>query len=159
MTRSYDPSRPAPPQGGNHFQWLPALGAGFIAGAILLLVPRANPWSAMTVFSPVVMGRTLPPSVAVPLPISVLLHLGISLIYGLVISRVVTSLRLERAVPVGGGSGLVLYLLNFVVVSLFFPPLRYNEVSAAIAHLAFGLIAAGAYRGLLRRSTLIAQEV
>jgi hypothetical protein len=113
----------------------------------------------MTIFSPVVMGRTLPPSFAIPLPLSVLFHMGISLIYGLVISRVVTSLRFERAVPAGGASGLVLYLLNFVVVTLFFPPLRYNEVSAAIAHLAFGLIAAGAYRGLLRRSTSIAQQV
>jgi hypothetical protein len=47
--------------------------------------------------------------------------------------------------------GLVLYLLNFGVVSLCLPGLRGNEVSVIITHVVFGLVAAGVYRGLLRR--------
>ena len=49
-------------------------------------------------------------------------------------------------------TGLVLYAINFGIVSLLWPDARGNEVAIAFAHVVFGLVAAGAYRGLLRRT-------
>jgi len=46
---------------------------------------------------------------------------------------------------------LVLYFINLGVVTMWFPAMRGNEVSVFVTHVVFGLIAAGAYRGLLRR--------
>jgi hypothetical protein len=79
------------------------------------------------------------------------LHLAISLVYGLIISRMVATLRHQRAFVIGALSGLVLYVVNFGVVSAFWPALRGAEFSVVIAHIVFALITAGAYRGLLKR--------
>jgi len=127
------------------------MGAGFLAGVVLLLAPRGSPWSTLTFFSPVVMGRILPPDMQMPLIITWLVHLGLSAIYGLSISRVVAHLTQGRAVATGGLMGLVLYLLNFGVVTALWPQLRGSELTVAFTHIVFGLIAAGGYRGLLRR--------
>jgi Mg/Co/Ni transporter MgtE len=81
----------------------------------------------------------------------VVLHLVLSVIYGFIISLVVINLHELRAVFIGGIVGLVLYLINFGVVSAWLPGLRGNEVSVIVTHGVFGLITAGAYRGLLRR--------
>ena len=80
-----------------------------------------------------------------------LVHLLISIIYGILIARVVASLRQGRAILTGGLAGLVLYVINFGVVSAFWPEWRGAEVTVVFTHIVFGLIAAGAYRGLLRR--------
>ena len=80
-----------------------------------------------------------------------LIHLAVSVLYGLLISRVVAGLKQQRAVFAGGLLGLLLYVVNFGVVSTWWPQLRGSEISVVFAHIVFGLIAAGAYRGLLRR--------
>jgi hypothetical protein len=81
-----------------------------------------------------------------------LIHLGVSVVYGLIISRLIAVLTKSRAVLTGGIIGLALYLLNLLVVSLVWRQLRGNEVSVLFTHVVFGLIAAGAYRGLLKRT-------
>jgi hypothetical protein len=134
-----------------HFHLGPALGAGFIAGVILLIVPHGSPWSSLTFFSPVIMGRTVPGSVEIPLVLVSALHLAVSLVYGLIISRMVATLRRRRAFVTGALAGLVLYAINFGVVSAFWPSLRGGEFAVVVTHVVFGLITAGAYRGLLKR--------
>jgi len=62
------------------------------------------------------------------------------------------------AVLAGGVAGIVLYFLNLGAVSLWFPGMRGNEVSVFVTHLVFGLIAAGAYRGLLRRRVSVSKD-
>jgi len=73
------------------------------------------------------------------------------LIYGVIISFAVINIREMAAVLTGGAVGLLLYLLNLAAVSMWFPAMRGNEVSVIVTHAVCGLIAAGAYRGLLRR--------
>jgi len=51
----------------------------------------------------------------------------------------------------GGAVGLLLYVLNLGAISMWFPAMRGSEVSGSVTHAVCGLIAAGAYRGLLRR--------
>jgi hypothetical protein len=97
------------------------------------------------------MGRTIPGQVEIPLLLVWALHLAVSLLYGLIISRTVATLRHRRAFVTGGLAGLVLYGVNFGVVSAFWPSLRGAEFSVVIGHIVFGLITAGSYRGLLKR--------
>lgn len=127
------------------------MGAGFLAGVVLLLAPRGSPWSTLTFFSPVVMGRILPLDMQMPIILTWLLHLGLSVIYGLIIARIVAHLTQGRAVATGGLIGLGLYLLNFGMVSALWPQARGSELTVIFTHVVFGLIAAGGYRGLLRR--------
>ncbi len=138
----------------NSYQWWAALGAGLIAGLILLIVPRGNPWAGVTFFAPVVMGRDLAPSQTVSLSESSLMHLGLTVVYGAIISVSVQRVTQFRAFLTGGLVGLALYGLNLGVVLLWLPMLRGNEIAVAVTHLVFGMIAAGAYRGLLRRRSL-----
>ena len=79
------------------------------------------------------------------------LHLLVSLVYGLIISRIVATLRRRRAFFTGA---LVLYAVNFGAVSTIWPWLRGAEFSAVVTHILFGLIKAGAYRGLLKMCQL-----
>ena|SRR5438874_5091321 len=155
MIRGYQTIHPLEPE-TRGLQWGPALGAGFVAGFVLLLVPRGSPWSSLTFFSPAIMGRTLPPDSSVPMILIWLLHLLLSIGYGLIISRAVAGLTQERAILAGGVAGLVLYLLNLAFVSLVYPEIRGTEGGVVFTHIVFGLIAAGAYRGLLRRKKELA---
>src|ERR1051325_2711667 len=132
-------------------QWGPALGAGLIAGAVLLVVPAGSPWSILTFSSCVIMGRIVPPETGLPLVGAWLIHLSISVLLGLVISRVVAGLRHWRATVAGALGGLLLYVLNLAMVAVAWPELRGHEFRVVFTHVFFGLIAAGAYRGLLRR--------
>ena len=151
MISGYE-SRPTyKPEGAGRFQWGAGMGAGFLAGVVLLLAPRGSPWSTLTFFSPVVMGRILPLDMQMPIILTWLLHLGLSVIYGLIIARIVAHLTQGRAVATGGLIGLGLYLLNFGIVSALWPQARGSELTVIFTHVVFGLIAAGGYRGLLRR--------
>ena len=150
MIKGFETSQRLEPVAKSKLQWGPALGAGLIAGLILLVVPRGSPWSALTFFSPAVLGRNLA-ALGLPGAVRCGLHLLISITYGLIIARGVAGLKQGRAILTGGLLGLVLYVINFGVFSAFWPQLRGDEVSVVFTHIVFGLITAGAYRGLLKR--------
>ena len=95
MIRGYQSNQPLGSEPRSGFQWMPALLAGFLAGVTFLLVPQGSPWSALTFFSPVIMGRPIPLGMAPPLLLVWLLHLLVALIYGLLVSRMVVSLKLK----------------------------------------------------------------
>ena len=151
MIHRFEPPDPAEPDYRHGLQWGAAVGGGLIAGIILLIVPRGSPWSALTFFSVVIMGRALGTYNELPPLWAWIIHLGVSILYGLIIAKAVSTLRRRQAFIVGGAVGLVLYVINFGVVSTWWPDLRGNELSVVFTHIVFGLIAAGAYRGLLRR--------
>ena len=153
MIRGFEAAHQMEAEGQGHMQWGAAVGASLIAGAILLVVPRGSPWSSVTFFSPLIMGRPLAPGVQAPLIAVCLIHMGVGVLCGLIISRLVTAFTQARAILAGGAVGLLLYLLNLLAISLFWPQMRGNEVSVVFTHLVFGLVAAGAYRGLLKRKT------
>lgn len=159
MITGYEAPHLLEPQEPKRFHIGPALGAGFIAGAVLMIVPHGSPWESVTFFSPVIMGRTIPGPMEMSLLLVWVLHLAVSLVYGLIISRVVTTLRWRKALVSGALIGLVLYAINFGVVSALWPWLRGAEFSVVVTHIVFGLIAAGAYRGLLKRRREIPAEV
>jgi hypothetical protein len=151
MIKGYEEAHLLEPEEPKRFQWGPALEAGLIAGAILLFIPKGSPWGALTFFSSVIMGRTVSGAMEIPLLVVWCLHLALSLLYGLIISRLVATLRRRKAFVTGALAGLVLYVVNFGVVSALWPWLRGAEFSVMITHIVFGLITAGVYRGLLAR--------
>jgi hypothetical protein len=152
MIRGYESLRPTEAVAPGRLQWGAALGGGFIAGLVLLIIPRGSPWASLTFFSPAIMGRAVPAGMMMPLPFVWAVHLGLSLIYGIIVSASIGGLDRYRAVLVGGMIGAVLYLLNWLIVSLLWPSWAVgNQVPVIFTHVVFGLIAAGAYRGLLRR--------
>src|SRR5436853_415376 len=106
MIRGFERTHPLEPENPGHIQWGPAFACGLIAGTILLVVPRGSPWSSITFFTPVIMGRGVAIS-EMPLLLVWLVHLGISVGYGLIISRLVTPFTQSRAVLAGGVIGLV----------------------------------------------------
>jgi hypothetical protein len=151
MIQGFKPAPMSEPVDSGRLQWRPALKAGLIAGGVLLVVPHGSPWSSFTFFVPAILGRNMEQA-ELPLPVVWGVHLLISVFYGLVIAFGVSLLRQWKAILVGGGAGLLLYLLNLGVVALFWPSLQGGEGGVILAHLVFGLIAGGAYRGLLSRS-------
>jgi hypothetical protein len=136
-----------------NFQWLPALEAGFLAGLVMMIVPRGSPWSALTFFAPVVMGRVIPETAGIPLVMTKAMHLILSIGYGFIISAVVMRITQMRAIIVGAIVGLALYFANWAVIGAAFPELKGDELTVAFTHMVCGGITAGAYRGLLWRRT------
>src|ERR1044072_9022661 len=126
MIRGFEAIPATEPDDQDGFQWIPAVQAGLIAGAILMVVPQGSPWSFLNFFQAVVMGRAIPDSWQAPLLVCKVGHLGIAVLYSLIISRVVIGVAQLRAVITGGIMGLFLYLLNLALVSWAYPELRGN---------------------------------
>src|SRR4029434_4924198 len=131
MIRNFETPPQTEPDDRGRFQWIPAVEAGLIAGGILMVVPQGSPWSSLDFFAPVVMGRVIPESWSVPLMVCFIGHLGLSVLYSLIISRAVTGGAQLGAVITGGIMGLFLYTVNFALVSVWYPELRVNEVPVA----------------------------
>lgn len=132
-------------------EWGAAFEAGLLAGAILMLVPRGSPWSSFTFFTPTIIGRAVPDAWNLPLPAVWTLHLGLAIVYGLIISVIISGLPREKAVLVGGILGLAFYAISTGIIAFFWPEWRNPQFPVVFAHLVFGLIVGGAYRGLLPR--------
>ena len=138
MIKGYEPPHLLEPEEPGRFQLRPAVEASLIAGIILLVVPHGSPWSSLTFFSPVIMGRTVPKTFEMPFVLVCIVHLAVSLLYGLIISRIVATLRRRPAFVAGALTGLVLYVVNFGVVSAFWPSLRGAEFSVLLTQVSFG---------------------
>ena len=151
MIKHFEQAQVMEPEDQGHFQLGAAFGAGLIPGVLLLLAPRGSPWAGVSFFSSVIMGRPLPTGETMSLPLLCMVHLGISVVYGLIISSFLSHVTQGKAILLGGAIGAGLYLVNFAVVSWVFPAWRANEIAVFFTHVVFGLIAGGAYRGLLRR--------
>lgn len=94
---------------------------------------------ASTGFDPLVMG------------VATLVHAALSLAYAAVLAKVIRSLSLGPALLAGGVFGLVLYGVNLYAFTAIFPwfvPVR--GAITLVAHLVFGITAAGIYRVVRR---------
>jgi hypothetical protein len=124
-----------------------ALGAGLGVGLLFAVFPRGSPWAGVTFFSPTVMGRSMGEPgnsfLAALLP-----HLALALGYAIIIGLAVHRLRRVKAVVAGGVVGVVLFLVNWLVFNFLVPDDTGRESVVFLTHLAFGLITAGAYKGL-----------
>lgn len=124
-----------------------ALGAGLVVGLLIALFPRGSPWAGLTFFSPTVMGRAMGEPggsfMAALLP-----HLALAIGYAIIIGLVIERLRRVKAVIAGAIVGCVLFLINWAVFNFLVQDGVGRESVVFFTHLAFGLICAGAYKGL-----------
>jgi predicted histidine transporter YuiF (NhaC family) len=124
-----------------------AMSAGLLIGLLIALFPRGSPWSDMTFFSPTVMGRTLP-ELGGSFLSSLGAHLALSVGYAIIIGLIVNKLDGVRAVITGGIVGALLFLLNWAVFKFLVTDEVTREAMVLFTHVAFGLMTAGAYKGL-----------
>jgi hypothetical protein len=83
-------------------------------------------------------------------------HIPLSLIYARVLAAMIDGLDMARSLAAGAAFGAGLYFVNYHVFSSVFPWfVAARGEAAVIAHLAFGLIAAGVYAGLTRRRNVL----
>jgi predicted histidine transporter YuiF (NhaC family) len=126
-----------------------AMSAGLLVGLLIALFPRGSPWSGMTFFSPAVMGRTLT-EMRESFVLSLGAHLALSVGYAIIIGLIVDKLRRVKAVIAGGIVGAVLFLLNWAVFRFLVTDGSTRDSLVLFTHIAFGLMTAGAYKGLSR---------
>lgn len=143
-----------------------AVKAGIIAGLVfmmleMLLVPLflgGSPWGPPRMIGAIVLGKdVLPPPDTFDLGVllvALMLHLVLSVIYAAIIALLVRNMTLGKALAVGAILGLVIYLVNFYIMTGLFPwfAMARNWVSI-FAHASFGIGAAWAYKGLQEHHT------
>jgi hypothetical protein len=136
-------------------RWSSGAMAGLIVGSILFFVSRGIPWVGSGVIDPSIMGLEVAPGTeATPsLFFGVLAaHMGISALYGVLIAAIAHSFRPMVAGFVGGLIGLVLYFVDYALfAALFSNEIPQREIAAVITHIAFGIITAETYKGMVRR--------
>lgn len=132
------------------FKWLAAMKAGLICGGLFLLLPLGSPWSAMSINSGAVMGRTIAQDGSATTTGNILLHLGLSVVYALIISYAVKNLRSWRGILFGAVMGAILYGVNLAVTVIAFPQLQGMESRVVFTHLVFGIFTAALYKGMAR---------
>ena len=137
-------------------RWSSGAMAGFIVGSVLFFVSNGMfPWGTSGAINPAIMGLVVAPGAeATPsLFFGVLgMHLVLSVAYGLLIAAVAHSFRPILAGVVGGLIGLVLYFVDYALfAAMFSSEIPQREVAAVLTHIAFGLITAETYKGMVRR--------
>jgi hypothetical protein len=147
--------------------WAAAAVAGFGAGAILMVLDLFwslamtghGPWASSRMIAAIVTGPHVMESsdfALGPVMVALLLHYAFGIVGGLVIAAVSAPLgldsRLDIAVATGLVFGLVLYLINFHVMTAFFPWfVQIRGWSALLINLVFGVSTTVLYWKLERR--------
>lgn len=130
------------------FDFKAAVYASLAAGAVFLLFARGHPWASLGLPTHL-MGRPLfVDASAGSFLITAVLHLAVSLVYGLAVAWSVFRLRTFSAIFAAAGVALFLYGLNYLAFHIVFtgvPPA--TESTVLVTHVAFCMIAAGAYKG------------
>ncbi|MGQ0562916.1 MAG: hypothetical protein ACT443_13705 [Gemmatimonadota bacterium] len=145
-----------------------AIWAGIIAGAAfmmleMLLVQFAmgeSMWGPPRMIAALVMGKgVLPPPATFDigiLMVAMVVHFMLSIIYAIVLGFIVDRMGLGAAIMIGAVYGLILYLVNFYGMTVVFPWFAMARSWVGIfSHIMFGAIAAGAYKGLQRKSFVV----
>jgi len=144
-----------------------AVYAGIVAGALATLVQMAL-WSTFTDALPAILFRdarfaaalllgrgVLPPPASFDawvILVATFVHFALSIAYGLVLAPVIARLSTRLSLLAGAGFGLGLYIVNLHGFTAIFPWFEESrDWIAMVAHVAFGLVAAGTYRMLGHR--------
>ncbi len=133
----------------HHLNPKAALYAGFALGLLFLFLPRGIPWNSIGLPTEA-MGRPLfPEDTTWAMFITGIVQIFMSLAYTFVIAAIVYRFRTMKAVILGGFIGIGLYVLNYGGVHFILPSVpNRSEFAVFLTHLAFSLMAAGAYKGL-----------
>ena len=149
-----------------HLDRKKALWAGMIAGLVFMMVEMImvamfqgmSPWAPPCMMAAMALGTSvLPPPADFSMKImmiAMMIHLPLSMIYGLILGWAVHRLQMGAALLAGAAFGLIaVYFVNFYVVApMAFP--WFTEARnwiSVISHVMFGVVLAGAYVAMRRR--------
>lgn len=152
--------------------WAAAAVSGFAAGAVLMVLDLLwsaifSPdglWRTSHMIAPIFSGATdsLPTadyhfSVGV-VAIALLTHYVLGVVFGLVLAAILVQLRFDteplKALLTGACLGLLLYVVNFQLLTAFFPWLAgLRGMATLAAHLVFGGVAGALYWRLKRTAS------
>lgn len=147
-------------------KWSAAIYAGFAAGIVATAVEIVL-WSVFSDALPgilfrdahfaaaIVMGReVLPPPASFDwrvMLVATLVHFALSVAYGLMLSRLISRLRILSSLLAGAAFGLFLYAINMYGFTTVFPWFEATrDWITLVTHVAFGMVAAGTYRALAK---------
>jgi hypothetical protein len=151
--------------------WPAAVGSGLVAGAVLMVlellwsatvttsVAGGNPWRASHQIAAIVLGQQALQSSAFNLgvvAVALATHYVLGVVFAVILAVIIDGFHYESSPGMlqlfGVVFGAALYLLNFHVMSNFFPWIAEMRGWATfIGHLVFGLTVALTYPALERR--------
>ena len=149
--------------------WKAAVWAGLIAGIVFMMLEMAlvgtvgggSPWAPPRMIAGMAMGEgVLPPPatfdagiVAVGMAIHLLLSVVLGAVLGWIISR--WRMNLLTAIIAGTLFGLVVYFVNFYLMTAIFPWFGMARGAISIvAHAVFGLVLGWAYHAIARPTSV-----
>ena len=148
--------------------WTAAAVSGFAAGAVLMVLDlvwsalfnAGGPWQTSHMIAPIFTGAHNLPSSSYQFSLGVVavalvIHYALGIVFGLIMAAVLVQLRLDSspgiATVAGASMGCALYLINFDLLTVFFPWLiSLRGVATVAAHVVFGVVAALLYCRLKR---------
>ncbi len=143
------------------FPWIPLVGAALVSGVVFLIIQLGlsaavkgqSIWAPVRMIGALVLGRgVLPPPATFDFGVfltAVVTHLILAFIYTTIGLLVV---RARRAPLIGALLGLVLYVINFHVLTAVFPWFAAARGwITVVSHIVFGVTAAWTYVELRRR--------
>jgi hypothetical protein len=162
MANSFDRT---PDISGLRTDWRAAIWAGVIAGLVFVivemllvwLVQGMSPWAPPRMMAAMLLGPEILPPPAdfslVAVATAMVVHLPLSIVYGLILGWAVHRLGMGAALLVGAAFGLIaVYAVNFYLIApMAFPWFveARNWVSA-LGHVIFGVVLAGVYVAMRR---------
>jgi uncharacterized membrane protein YagU involved in acid resistance len=150
--------------------WRAGAWAGVIAGVVFMMLEMGmvwmfmgeSPWAPPHMIAAMALDKDVLPPEGTYAPFSVkimgtamIIHLALSVIYGLIVAWLVHRFDWGGGLAIGAAFGLAIYIINFYLIApVAFPwfTMAQNWISA-FTHILFGLIAGGAYIGLRKPKT------
>jgi hypothetical protein len=148
------------PQIRQILDWVAAVWAGIISGALFLVVAAVltaiylgSPWVIPRMTASIILGPVAlpPPATFQPgiIGAGIIVHLCLSVVFAYIISFTLHRWGIIVGIVGGAAFGLAFYFINFYTLSFFFPwffPLR--SWLLAVAHVVYGAMAGGTYEAL-----------
>jgi hypothetical protein len=148
------------------FSWCAALWASVVAALVFAMLDIGlgwalrgiSPWVPLRMMGAIVLGPAAlsPPDTfdAQIVVVAILLHLVLSIAYGIFLGLVIPRVDTALGILVGGFYGLALYYINFYGFNAFSPWFVDQRDWVSIAsHCAFGAVLAYAYTAINRRGS------
>lgn len=148
--------------------WPAALIAGFLAGALLMILEFLwavtggnDPWLVAHKVAGITLGHNVVTtsdfSVGV-IALALITHYVLGMLFGCILAIVLSAFRLEQspgmAFGIGAAFGIVLYIFNFYVMAKAYPWFaEMRTLETFIGHVIFGMTAGFAYWRMQRRQT------
>lgn len=147
----------------NSVDWRAAIWAGLIAGLVFMMLEMGlvatvggeSPWGPPRMIAAMAMGKdVLPPPATFDfgiMMIAMMIHLVMSIIFGVILGWAISRSGMSRtmAVVVGTVFGLIVYFINFYLMTAVFPWFAMARGGISIlAHAMFGLVLGWVYHAM-----------